>query len=485
MSLSYLTITQIKQGLTSREFSCTELVKYYLKRIDDNKNLNAYITVATASALAQAQEVDRKIKNKEQPGALEGVPVAIKDIILTAGLKTTASSKALENYIAPYDAAIVKKLKAAGAVILGKTNCDEFAMGSSNETSAFGPVLNPWDKTRVPGGSSGGSAAAAAADLCCFSLGTDTGGSIRQPAAFCGVTGLKPTYGLVSRSGLVALTSSLDQAGPLTKTAEEAAEVLQIMAGPDAADATTYPEPPENYLEALKKDIKGLKVGLPKEYFTDGLSSEISKASKAAIKVLESLGAKFSEVSLPLTQFSLPVYYIVQPAEVSSNLARYDGIRYGHSSLGAKNLAEVYQQSREEGLGAEVKRRLMIGTYVLSSGYKEAYYQQARKVQKLIQRQYQEIFKEVDVLLTPTTPEPAFKLGAKAGDPLSMYLADIYTVAANIAGLCGLSIPAGFTKEQLPIGLQILGPAFGEAVILRLAHQYQQVTDHHLKHPKD
>jgi len=374
-----LTISQVKKCLTDKKFSCRELTEFYLKRIESWRELNAFITVTADEARSQADKVDRQIALGEDLAELAGVPVSVKDIILTKGIKTTAGSKILANYAAAYDATVVLRLKKAGAVILGKTNCDEFAMGSSNETSAFGPVKNPWDKTKVPGGSSGGSAAAVAADLGVFSLGTDTGGSIRQPAALCGVVGLKPTYGRVSRYGLAALTSSLDQAGPLTKTVEDAALVLQSIAGPDQNDATVSDKPVPDYLSCLNKGIKGLTIGLPGEYFGQGASTEVMTAIKEAVRVMESLGAKITEVSLPHTVYALAVYYIIMPAEASSNLARYDGIRYGHQSGVAKNLYEVYAKSRAEGFGAEVKRRIMIGTYVLSSGYQEAYYLKAKK----------------------------------------------------------------------------------------------------------
>jgi len=483
MDFSYLTISKIKQGLANKDFSCTELVEYYLKRIDSLKELNAFITVTEKEALDRAEKVDAKISAGEDLLELEGVPISIKDLILTKGIKTTASSKILADYVAPYNATVVAKLRERGVVILGKNNCDEFAMGSSNESSAFGPVLNPWDKTRVPGGSSGGSAAAVAADECVFSIGTDTGGSIRQPAALCGVVGLKPTYGRVSRYGLIALTSSLDQAGPITRSVEDAALVFQAIAGQDNYDAATSAKPVLNNLSFLSKDIKGLKIGLPKEYFKEGMSLEVENAIKAAIEKFKDLGAQIIEVSLPHTAYALAAYYIIMPAEASSNLARFDGIRYGHSAEAVKDLFELYARSRAEGFGSETKRRIIIGTYVLSAGYQEAYYHKAQKVKALITQEYQEIFKQVDVLLTPTTPTPAFKIGAKFNDPLTMYLSDIYTVSANIAGLCGISLPAGLTQEFLPIGLQLLGKAFDEETILKAAYQYQEATDWHHKHP--
>ena len=484
MSLEYLTIAQVKQGLRNKDFSCRELVSHYFKKIEDQSDLNSFISLATEEALAAAEEVDQKLGRGEELFNLEGVPISIKDIILTKGLKATAGSKILANYTAPYDATIAKRLKAEGAIILGKTNCDEFAMGSSNETSAFGPALNPWDKTKVPGGSSGGSAVAVAADQCTFSLGTDTAGSIRQPAALCGVVGLKPTYGRVSRYGLIAMTSSLDQAGPITRSVEDAALVLKAIAGRDANDVTSSAKAVDDYLVFLSQSVKGLKVGLPKEYFQAGASSEVSLAVKEAIAKLENLGVKFEEVSLPHTPYALAVYYITMPAEASSNLARYDGIRYGSRSEVARNLWETYVKSRSEGFGDEVKRRIMIGTYVLSAGYQDAYYLQARRVQNLIKQEYAQIFKRVDALITPTAPTTAFSVGEKFNDPLIMYLSDIYTVSANIAGLCGISVPAGLSKENLPIGLQILGAPFGEPTILKLAYHYQETTDWHKKHPE-
>lgn len=483
MSLEYLTISQVKKYLEGKQFSCQELTQYYLKRIDSQRELNSYITVSADQALKQAKEIDEKINQGQKLDLLEGVPIAIKDIIMTKGIRTTASSKALSDYVAPYDATVVSKLKETGVVILGKNSCDEFAMGSSNETNAFGPVKNPWDKERVPGGTSGGSTAAVAADLCTASLGTDTGGSVRQPAAFCGVVGLRPTYGRVSRYGLISMTSSLDQASPVTRTVEDAAIFLDAIAGEDRNDFTTLTCEKDNYLSNLNLDIKGKKIGIPKEYFSSGMDIEIETAIKEAIKKFKELGAVIKDVSLPHTVYSLAVYYIIMPAEVSSNLARYDGIRYSYKSQLAKDLFEVYTKSRAEGFGDEVKRRIMMGTYVLSAGYQDAYYKQARKVQKLIQEEYQKIFKQVDVLLTPTTPTTAFKIGEKFNDPLTMYLSDIYTVSVNISGLCGISIPCGFSKKSLPIGLQILGAPFEEAKILQFAYNYQEATNWHNQHP--
>ena len=483
MSFSYLTIKQITDGLERKEFSCADIVEYYLNRIEANKDLNAFITLLPERALLEAKKVDQKIQSGQRLKKFEGVPISVKDIILTRGVKATGGSRILENYYAPYDASVVKFLKEEGVIILGKTNCDEFAMGASNENSAFGPVKNPWDKSRVPGGSSGGSAASVAADLCAFSVGTDTGGSIRQPAAFCGVTGLKPTYARVSRHGLMAMTSSLDQAGPFTRTAEEAAQILEVIARPDHYDATLSPRVAEPYSQRLNEPVKNLTIGLPKEYFGNGLDQEIESAIQAAVKEFKKLGVKIKKVSLPHTAYSLAVYYVILPAEVSSNLARYDGIRYGSPSKAAKNLEEFYSLTRARGFGAEVKRRVMIGTFVLSAGYQDAYYKQALRVQKIIQQEYRQVFKQVDALITPTTPTPPFKLGEKLNDPLTMYLADIYTVSANIAGLCGLNIPCGLTKDKLPVGLQLLGAPFHESTILKLGHHFQQATNWHQRRP--
>ncbi|MCX6784825.1 MAG: Asp-tRNA(Asn)/Glu-tRNA(Gln) amidotransferase subunit GatA [Candidatus Komeilibacteria bacterium] len=481
--MEWLTIKQVQNGLQNKDFSCTELTNFYLQKIDQQKNLNAFVSTAPASALAQARSVDEKISRREILSGLEGTPGSIKDLILVKGLRATAGSKILENYQAAYDATVVDRLKKSGMIILGKNNCDEFAMGSSNETSAWGPTLNPWNITKVPGGSSGGSAAAVAADLGVFSLGTDTGGSIRQPASFCGVVGLKPTYGRVSRFGLMAMTSSLDQAGPLTRSVEDAAIIFQVISGTDDYDATCVSRDHEDYSANLAKPIKGLRLGLPKEYWQTGLNAEVKTILEQAVNKYRELGAEIVEVDLPHTAYALAVYYIIMPAEVSSNLARFDGIRYGRSSQTAKNLWEVYAQSRAEGFGSEAKRRIMMGTYVLSAGYQNQYYLQARKVQKVIEQEYAEVFKKVDALLTPTSPTSAFGLGEKVNDPLTMYLSDIYTVSANIAGLCGISIPAGLTAGRLPVGLQILGAPWTESKILNLAYQFEQATIHHSQHP--
>jgi aspartyl-tRNA(Asn)/glutamyl-tRNA(Gln) amidotransferase subunit A len=473
MDFKHLSIASAHKGLLNKEFSARELTTYYLEKISrQNKTLNAFISVDEEGALATAEIIDQKIKTKQHLNPLAGIPCGIKDLLLVKDQKATAGSKILADYKAVYDAEVVRRLKAEDAIILGKNNCDEFAMGSSNETSAFGPVKNPWDLERVSGGSSGGSAAAVASDQCLFSIGTDTGGSIRQPASFCGAVGFKPTYGRVSRRGIIAMTSSLDQAGPITRTVEDAAEIFRAISGQDTGDATTVNLPLPD-LGDLAKSIRGLKIGLPKEYFNSGADVEAELAIKNAIAIFTKMGAEIKEVSLPRTAYALAVYYILMPAEVSSNLARYDGLRYGHQAETARDLEEIYNLTRGHDFGKEVKRRLLIGTYVLSAGQKDAYYAQARKVQKLIAQDYADIFKEVDVLLSPTTPTSAFKLGEKTADPLTMYLADIYTVAVNIAGLCAISVPAGLTSAGLPLGLQLIGAPFKEEVILRAAYHYQ------------
>lgn len=424
-------------------------------------------------------------------GSLKGVPVAVKDLIVTDdGRPTTAASKILEPFVSPYDATVVQKLLEAGAIVNGKTNLDEFAMGSSTETSALGKTVNPWSHDRVPGGSSGGSAAAVAAREAPLALGTDTGGSVRQPAAFCGVVGFKPTYGRVSRYGLMAMASSLDQAGTFSLTVEDTATLLNVISGADPHDATSVDQEVPDYRAALAGDVKGLKVGLPKEYFIDGVQPEVEQAVRAAANELKANGAEISEISLPHTKYSIGVYYIVMPAEASSNLARYDGIRYGYSaetdpSADAKSLLDIYLQTKSRGFGAEVKRRIMLGTYVLSSGYYDAYYKRAMAVRTLIRRDFDKAFKGVDVILTPTTPTTAFKIGAKTDDPLQMYLNDIFTVPANLAGLPAISVPAGFDRQGLPIGLQLMGPQWGEEVVLRAAHVYEQQHDWHAKAPSD
>lgn len=468
MDLNEITIKQAHDGLAAKRFSSMDLTKACLKQIKKlNKKINAFITVIEKEALEQAKIVDQKIANGEKIGILEGVPVAIKDNILVKNFRCTAGSKILENYVAPYDATVIKKLKKAGAVILGKTNMDEFAMGSSTENSYFSPTKNPGDLTRVAGGSSGGSAAAVAANMCIYALGSDTGGSIRQPASFCGVVGLKPTYGAVSRYGLIAMASSLDQIGPITKTTEDAQTVLEIICGHDEMDSTTVNKSKVKN-QKLKIQIKNLKIGLPKEYFVSGIDHEIEKCVRDAAARLKKMGAEIHEVSLPHTEYALPVYYIIMPAEVSANLARYDGIRYGYRTKKAKTLLETYLKTRAEGFGDEVKRRIMLGTYALSAGYYDAYYLQAQKMRTLIRRDFEEVFKSVDCLIMPTSPTVAFKLGEKLDDPLAMYLSDIYTVSANIAGVPAVSRPCGFAHE-LPVGLQVIGRWFDEETILEIA----------------
>ncbi|MEJ1966023.1 MAG: Asp-tRNA(Asn)/Glu-tRNA(Gln) amidotransferase subunit GatA [Gammaproteobacteria bacterium] len=477
------TVAELAAGLRNKEFSSVELTKLYLERVEASQPvLNAFVSVTRDVALAAAAEADRQ-RAAGKAGPLTGVPIAHKDIFCTDGVRTTCGSRMLENFIAPYDATVVTKLKAAGAVMIGKTNMDEFAMGSSNETSYFGPVKNPWDTAMVPGGSSGGSAAAVGARLVPVATATDTGGSIRQPAALCGVTGLKPTYGRVSRYGMIAFASSLDQGGVIAASAEDAALVLGAMAGFDPNDSTSVDRPVPDYAAALNRPVKGLRIGLLKEFFEKGLDAEVEKRIRDALAVYQSLGAELREVSLPSLPLSVPTYYVVAPAECSSNLARFDGVRFGHRCENPKDLNDLYRRSRGEGFGAEVKRRIMTGTYVLSAGYYDAYYIQAQKARALINRDFERAFAEVDVLMGPTTPTPAFGLGAKTNDPITMYLNDIYTIGANLAGLPALSIPCGFVGT-LPVGLQIVGPHFGEEKILGAAHAYQKETDWHRRLPE-
>lgn len=470
MELTSLNIAQVHSGLKKKEFSSLELTKAFLDKIKkEDKKISSYITVTDKLALDQAQEADRVISKKGDFPILTGVPLAVKDIILVKDVKNTCASKILKDYIAPYDAFCIKKLKKLGAVILGKTNLDEFAMGSSTENSAFFPTKNPRDLKRVPGGSSGGSTAAIAADLACYSLGSDTGGSIRQPASFCGVVGLKPTYGAVSRYGLVAFASSLDQIGPITKTAEDAQIVFDAIKGKDKKDSTSV-EPRSRNQEVR---IKSLRIGIPKEYFIPGMDPEVEKIIKQSISQMEKQGAKLVEISLPHTEYALAVYYIIMPSEASANLARYDGIKYGLSKSGNKDLLEVYLESKGQGFGPEVKRRIMLGTYALSAGYYDAYYLKAQKVRTLIKQDFDQAFRRVDAIFTPTCPTIAFKLGEKIADPLSMYLSDIFTVSVNLAGLPAVSLPIGFTKDKLPVGLQIIGKPFEENKILEIAKIYE------------
>src|SRR5579862_2911274 len=477
MNLSSLTIDAVRDAIQQRQTTALALVEIHYAHIEkQDAQIGAFLTLSKERAIEQADRIDRLAAEGDDLPPLAGVPVAVKDVLTTQGVRTTAGSRILENFIAPYDATVVQKLEAAGAVILGKTNCDEFAMGSSNENSAYGPVRNPRDKTRVPGGSSGGSAAAVAAGTAVAALGSDTGGSIRQPASFCGVVGLMPTYGRVSRYGLIAFASSLDHIGPLTKTVKDAAIVLRTLAGRDPMDSTSADLPVPDYVAELDNPIRGLKIGIAKEYFGDGLDCEVRAAVEFAIQELAELGCEIVPVSLPHTKYAIPTYYIVATAEASSNLARYDGVRYGFRANGGATLSEMYRLTREQGFGTEVKRRIMLGTYALSAGYYDAYYLKAQKVRALIAQDFREAFQKVDVIVTPTSPTAAFKLGEKVDDPLAMYLADIYTVTADLAGIPGISVPCGETKEKLPIGLQILGKHFDEGTILRVAHAYEQAA---------
>ncbi len=477
-----MTIAELDCGLRQGAFTSVELTRHFLARIDRyNPRLNAYITVAADRALEAAERADSQRRSGEV-GPLAGIPIAHKDIFCTYGLKTSCGSRMLDSFVAPYSATVVERLEQAGVVMLGKTNMDEFAMGSSNETSWYGPVKNPWDETRVPGGSSGGSAAAVAAYLCAAATGTDTGGSIRQPAALCGLTGLKPTYGRVSRWGMIAFASSLDQAGPMTRTAEDAALLLQAMAGFDPRDSTSSQEAVPDYRAELGQDLAGLRIGLPKEYFGAGLDAGVAASVEAAIAEYRRLGAQIREISLPNSPLSVPTYYVVAPAECSSNLARFDGVRYGHRCQEPRDLLDLYQRSRAEGFGAEVKRRIMIGTYVLSAGYYDAYYLKAQRLRHLISDDFRRAFEQVDVILGPTSPTTAFPLGDKSDDPVAMYLNDIYTIATNLAGLPGLSLPVA-QAGGLPVGLQLIGDYFQEGRLLNVAHKLQEVTNWHRVSP--
>lgn len=476
------TIAQLAEGLRSGEFTSTELTGACLERIRRlDPALNAFVTVSEEHALSAAQAADAE-RAGGRGGPLTGVPIAHKDIFCTAGVRTSCGSRMLDNFIAPYDAHVVERLKAAGAVMVGKTNMDEFAMGSSNETSFFGPVRNPWLNSAVPGGSSGGSAAAVAARLVPGATGTDTGGSIRQPAALCGVSGLKPTYGRVSRYGMIAFASSLDQGGPMARTAEDLAWLAEAMAGFDPRDSTCVDRPVPRYAAGLDTPLTGLTVGLPKEYFGEGLSPEVGDLIHAAIDVLHRLGAQVKEISLPNSHLAVPVYYVIAPAEASSNLSRYDGARYGYRCSEPRDLEDMYLRTRGEGFGAEVKRRIMVGTYVLSAGYYDAYYLKAQQVRRMIRDDFVRAFEEVDVIAGPTAPTAAFDLGEKTSDPVQMYLSDIYTIAVNLAGLPALSVPAGFAAGR-PVGLQFIGNFFAEERLLNMGHQYQQATDWHARVP--
>jgi aspartyl-tRNA(Asn)/glutamyl-tRNA(Gln) amidotransferase subunit A len=474
MNLTSLTIDAARAAVQERRTTAVELAEAFYSKIEmDDPQIGAYLTLSKERALAKAAEVDQLVARGQELPPLGGVPVGIKDVLVTRGVRTTAGSKILGNYIPPYDCTAVSRMEAAGAVVLGKLNCDEFAMGSSNENSAWKPVHNPRDLSRVPGGSSGGSAAAVAADTAVVTLGSDTGGSIRQPASFCGVVGLKPTYGRVSRYGLIAFASSLDHIGPFGKTVKDAAKVLGIIAGRDPMDSTSAEIPVPDYLAELEKPVRGLRIGVSKQYLGEGLDPEVRKSVEAAIQKLAGLGCEIVEVSLPTTEYAIPTYYIIATAEASSNLARFDGVRYGYRAADVRNLSEMYRRTRDQGFGAEVKRRIMLGTYALSTGYYDAYYLKAQKVRSLLTRDFDQAFSQVDAIVTPTSPTAAFRLGDKVDDPLAMYLADIYTVTANIAGIPGISVPCGETSEKLPIGMQILGKHFGEGTILRVAHQYE------------
>ena len=482
-------LKQLGDMLQAKKISSVELTQSFLDRIHQyNPNINAYIALDESKTLSQAKMADARIA-AGNAAPLTGIPIAQKDIFCAKGWQTTCGSKMLANFIAPYDAHVISQFDAAGAVNLGKTNMDEFAMGSSNETSYFGGVKNPWSFDRVPGGSSGGSAAAVAARLCAAATGTDTGGSIRQPASLCGFTGLKPTYGIVSRFGMIAFASSLDQAGPMAKSAEDCALMMNVMAGFDERDSTSLNREKEDYTRSLNQPLAGLKIGLPKEFFAEGLDASVGKVIETAIAEYKKLGAEIVEISLPNTGLSIPVYYVLAPAEASSNLSRYDGVRYGHRAAEYTDLMDMYNKSRAEGFGAEVKRRILIGTYVLSAGYYDAYYLKAQQIRRLIAQDFVEAFKQCDVIMGPAAPSTAFKAGEKVDDPVAMYLQDIYTISTNLAGLPGMSVPAGFAQsddgKQLPVGLQIIGNYFDEARMLNIAHQYQQVTDWHQAMPEE
>ncbi|MDQ3196615.1 MAG: Asp-tRNA(Asn)/Glu-tRNA(Gln) amidotransferase subunit GatA [Pseudomonadota bacterium] len=480
-----LGLRQLSGLLHAKKISCIELTSEFLNRIKTlNPRYNAFITVDHKASLVQAAEADALFASGRAQ-MLTGIPLAQKDIFCTQGWLTTCGSKMLANFVSPYDAHVVERFKQLGMVSLGKTNMDEFAMGSSNETSFFGAVKNPWDAAYVPGGSSGGSACAVAARMCPAATGTDTGGSIRQPAALCGISGLKPTYGVVSRYGMIAFASSLDQGGPMAKSADDLALLLNAMAGFDARDSTSIERPAEDYARDLNQPIAGLRIGLPREYFSDGVDADVARAIDLAIAEYRKLGCETVDLSLPNTKLSIPVYYVLAPAEASSNLSRFDGVRYGYRAPQYGNLDDMYRKTRAQGFGAEVKRRILIGAYVLSHGYYDAYYFQAQKLRRLIAQDFADAFQKCDVIMGPTTPSTAFRLGEKSGDPVQMYLSDIYTIAANLAGLPGMSIPAGFGDGGRPVGLQIIGDYFSEAKMLNVAHQYQQATDWHLRVPED
>ena len=483
MDLHTLTMHELHDLLDKREVSSRDVTEAFYRRTEalDNR-VHAYLTRTRELALEQADQADHR-RRRGESGPLLGMPLAIKDVICTKDVRTTCGSRILRDFVPPYDATVIERLKAAGVVMLGKTNMDEFAMGSSTEQSAYGSTHNPWDLSVIPGGSSGGSAAAVAADECAAALGSDTGGSIRQPAACCGIVGLKPTYGRVSRYGLVAFASSLDSIGPLTKDVRDAALLMNVIGGKDPRDSTSADIPMPDCTRVLSGDAKGLRVGIPREYFVGGIDPEVEGAVRTALKVLERVGATTAEVSLPHTEYGVAAYYILAPSEASSNLARYDGVKYGYRTPQWSNLRDMYTRTRDEGFGAEVKRRIMLGTYALSAGYYEAYYKKAQQVRTLIRRDFADAFAHVDVLVAPTAPTPAFKIGERTADPLSMYLSDVFTVPINLAGAPGISIPCGFTAAGLPIGLQIIGQPFGEGTILRMAYAFEQNTDYHRRKP--
>ena len=479
-----LSLKELSEGLKQKKFSSLELTKFFLNRLDlHNSSINAFITIDKDKSLAMAKRADEIIKEGNQD-YLTGIPIAQKDIFCAEGWKTTCGSKMLDNFIAPYDSTVISKFNAAGAVNLGKTNMDEFAMGSSNETSYYGNVKNPWDIKTVPGGSSGGSAAAVAGMLAPAATATDTGGSIRQPASLCGLTGLKPTYGLVSRYGMIAFASSLDQAGPMCHTAEDCAAMMNVMSGHDPKDSTSIQREKENYLTGINNSIKGLKIGIPKEFFSEGLDPEVEKIIEQGISEYKKLGAEIVEISLPNNHLSIPVYYVIAPAEASSNLSRYDGVRYGYRTKEYDDLMDMYCKTREEGFGDEVKRRIMIGTYVLSAGYYDAYYLKAQKIRRLISEDFKKAFEKCDVILGPSAPSVAFPIGDKKEDPLKMYMQDVYTISTNLAGLPGLSMPGGL-MNNLPVGIQLIGNYFSEAKLLNIAHIFQTNTNWHNLTPEE
>jgi aspartyl-tRNA(Asn)/glutamyl-tRNA(Gln) amidotransferase subunit A len=483
MDLYALTIHELRDLLDKREVSARDVTEAFYSRIDAlDDRVHAYLTLTRDLAFEQAAQADRRRQTGER-GPLLGIPLAIKDVICTRGVRTSCGSKILETFVPPYDATVMERLNTAGAILLGKANMDEFAMGSSTEHSAYGTTQNPWDLNTIPGGSSGGSAAAVAADECAGALGTDTGGSIRQPAACCGIVGLKPTYGRVSRYGLVAFASSLDQIGPMTKDVRDAALLLNVIGGKDVRDSTSADIALPDFTRALNKPSKGLRIGIPREYFIEGSDAEVERAVREAIKVLEGIGAVTVDISLPHTEYGVAVYYILAPSEASSNLARYDGIKYGYRTPQWSNLRDMYMRTRDEGFGAEVKRRIMLGTYALSAGYYDAYYKKAQQVRTLILQDFEAAFQQVDVIVAPTAPTPAFKIGEKTDDPLQMYLSDVFTVPVNLAGIPGLSLPCGFSSAGLPIGLQVIGKPFDEETILRVAYAFEQQTDYHRRTP--